>query len=233
MAREAIRGDPTRREVVDTAGMEWSPSPSPSVLRKRLHLVGEAESGQVTSLVRYQPGSRFPEHDHPEGEEILVLEGVFSDHRGDHPAGSYLLSPEGFRHGPWSDPGCLLFVKLRQYGGAERTCVDIDTRAQAWQPTARDGLCQKLLYADPRFPDAVRLERFAPGASAGVQERPGGVEILVLEGVLEDEQGRYAQGTWLRLPPGSRHSPRSAGGAVAYVKTGGVAALRSGASTQG
>ena len=28
-------------------------------------------------------GSRFPAHDHPEGEEILVLEGVFSDEHGD------------------------------------------------------------------------------------------------------------------------------------------------------
>ena len=56
--------------------MEWAPSPSRSVWRKRVHLVGPPESGQVTSVVRYEPRSRFPAHDHPEGEEILVLHRV-------------------------------------------------------------------------------------------------------------------------------------------------------------
>ena len=33
--------------------------------RKRVHLVGAAEAGQVTSIVRYEPGATFPPHDHP------------------------------------------------------------------------------------------------------------------------------------------------------------------------
>jgi len=74
-------------------------------------------------------GSRFPEHDHPEGEEILVLEGVFSDQRGGHGPGSHLASPEGHRHAPWSDPGCVIFVKLRQYGGAGRGYVEVHADA--------------------------------------------------------------------------------------------------------
>ena len=36
-------------------------------------LIG-GESGRVTSVVRYDPKSSFPEHGHPLGEEILVLE---------------------------------------------------------------------------------------------------------------------------------------------------------------
>ncbi|MEL6200569.1 MAG: cupin domain-containing protein, partial [Pseudomonadota bacterium] len=68
--------------------MDWSASPSGTVWRKRVHLVGPPESGQVTSVVRYQPDSSFPTHDHPEGEEILVLDGVFSDEHGDWPAGT-------------------------------------------------------------------------------------------------------------------------------------------------
>ena len=73
---ESLRGDMTRCEVVDTSAMKWAPSPSPSVFRKRLHLVGGAESGQVTSVVRYVPDSQFPEHDHPEGEEIYLAAGT-------------------------------------------------------------------------------------------------------------------------------------------------------------
>jgi hypothetical protein len=39
--------------------------------------------------------------------------------------------------------------------------------------------------------------------------------------VLEDEWGVYPAHTWLALPPGSVHSPRSASGAVLYVRQGG------------
>lgn len=87
----AVNGDLSVRAVADTTRMEWTPSPSGSVWRKRVHLVGPPESGQVTSVVRYEPRSRFPAHDHPEGEEILVLEGVFSDEHGDWP-------PRGSQH---------------------------------------------------------------------------------------------------------------------------------------
>ena len=65
---ESINGDLSIRVVVDTAQMEWVSSPSGSVWRKRVHLVGPPESGQVTSVVRYEPRSTFPAHDHPDGE---------------------------------------------------------------------------------------------------------------------------------------------------------------------
>ncbi len=93
---EAINGDLSVRAVADTTQMEWAPSPSGSVWRKRVHLVGAPESGQVTSVVRYEPNSNFPLHDHPEGEEILVLEGLFSDEHGDWPAGTFL--PQAASH---------------------------------------------------------------------------------------------------------------------------------------
>jgi anti-sigma factor ChrR (cupin superfamily) len=101
----SINGDLGVRVAVDTASMQWSPSPSGTVWRKRVHLVGPAESGQVTSVVRYEPRSTFHGHDHPDGEEIFVLDGVFSDEHGDWPAGTYLLNPEGFRHAPFSREG--------------------------------------------------------------------------------------------------------------------------------
>src|SRR5678816_1798947 len=163
----AINGDLSVRAVVDTTPMEWSPSPSASVWRKRVHRVGPVESGQVTSVVRYDPGSRFPAHDHPEGEEILVLEGVFSDEHGNWPAGTFLLNPEGFRHAPFSEPGCVLFVKLRQFPGRERRHVVLDTSKVPWEPTPIRGISNKSLYQQAGFSDVTRLERWAPGADLG------------------------------------------------------------------
>ena len=104
-AAQSINGDLAVRVAVDTAAMEWTASSSGTVWRKRVHLVGPAESGQVTSVVRYEPSSTFHGHHHPDGEEILVLDGVFSDEHGDWPAGTYLLNPEGFRHAPFSRDG--------------------------------------------------------------------------------------------------------------------------------
>ena len=223
----SLNGDLTIRVVMDTREMDWTPSPAGNVLRKRLHLVGELESGQVTSLVRYLPNSSFPEHGHPEGEEILVIEGTFSDHVGDAHEGTHLLNPEGFRHAPHSEPGCLILVKLRQYGGEGREFHRTRTRDMPWSATDRAGIEHKLLYQDGRFPDVTRLERWAAGAAPGPQELPGGAELFIIEGALEDADGRYPAGTWLRLPAGSTLDASSEGGCVAYVKTGALPTLRS------
>ena len=224
----ALNGDMTVRVVMDTREMDWTPSPAGTVLRKRLHLVGEAESGQVTSFVRYLPGSSFPEHGHPEGEEIFVVGGTFSDHLGDAHEGTHLLNPEGFRHAPHSDPGCLILVKLRQYGGDGREFHRTQTRDMQWSATALRGIEQKVLFEDDRFPDVTRLERWAPGATPGPREFPGGAEFFVLEGAFDDVEGRYPGGTWLRLPAGSTFDARSDNGCVAYLKTGALPTLRSG-----
>lgn len=224
---ESINGDLSDRAFADTTRMDWRPSPSGTVWRKRLHLVGPPESGQVTSLVRYEPDSNFPAHDHPEGEEILVLEGVFSDEHGDWPAGTYLLNPEGFRHAPFSKRGCLLFVKLRQFPGRERRHVVLDTNNLDWRPGSNPAVSIKSLYQQDGFSDVTRLERWAPQADLGTVSYEQGVEFLVLQGELTDEAGTYAQGSWLRLPMDSAHHPRSDGGCTLYVKRSGLPYLRS------
>ena len=222
---QAINGDLDRRVAADTATMEWTPSPSRTVFRKRVHLVGAPESGQVTSVVRYEPGSTFHAHSHPDGEEIFVLDGVFSDEHGDWPAGTYLLNPEGFRHSPFSREGCELFVKLRQFPGRGREHVALRTETLAWQPAARAGVAVRPLYAQAGFADTMRLERWSPDAELGSVVYPNGAELFVLEGSFRDPEGELARGAWLRLPRGAAHSPSTAEGCVLYIKEGGFAYL--------
>jgi anti-sigma factor ChrR (cupin superfamily) len=180
----------------------------------------------VTSVVRYEPDSSFPAHDHPEGEEILVLDGVFSDEHGDWPAGTYLLNPEGFRHQPFSKPGCVLLVKLRQFPGLDREHHVIDTLAMDWQPGPAEGIACKPLYAQAGYSDSTRLERWDAGTSPGRIEYPDGAEFYVLAGDWADDQGVYAAGTWLRFPVGATHRPHSDAGCTLYAKRGGLAYLR-------
>jgi len=223
---QTLHGDLSARIAVDTRELLWAASPSTTVWRKRLHLAGPPEAGQVTSVVRFEAGAEFPRHDHPEGEEILVLEGVFSDEQGDWPAGSYLLNPEGFRHAPYSRGGCLLFVKLRQYPGTTRRHVALSTGTLAWQPL--DGRATQLLYAQAGFTDSTRLERWEPGARAPRLSYPQGAELFVLRGSFSDEHGTYGPHTWLRLPAHSTQSLATAEGCDLYVKEGGFAYLRAG-----
>jgi ChrR Cupin-like domain len=224
----AINGDLGRRAVADTTSMAWTPSPSGTVWRKRVHLVGPAESGQVTSVVRYEAASKFPAHDHPDGEEILVLDGVFSDEQGDWPKGTYLLNPEGFRHTPRSTPGCTLLVKLRQFPGRDRRHVALETGRLAWAPSDRAGVEQKELYRQEGYADSTWLERWQPGAGPHECDFPDGAEIFVLDGELLVGDEAHAAGCWLRFPIGDRCHLASRRGCALYVKRGGLRYLRRG-----
>ncbi len=215
-----LNDDFSRFAVMRTADMEWLASPSPKVWRKRLELRGAVECGRVTSLVRFDADSNFAAHDHPQGEEILVLEGTFSDEHGDYPAGTYLLNPEGFRHAPFSRTGCSLFVKLRQFHGTEH--VVVDTTAEGWLENA-EGRQRLPLFAEEGFNERTFLSRLAPGTRIDRHSHPGGEEVFVLQGTLQDENGHYGPGCWLRYPDGSRHSPYSDAGCLLYVKIGHLA----------
>lgn len=215
-----LNTDYSARVLMRSADMEWVKSPAAGVWRKRLELLGRAEDGRVTSVVRYDANAAFPEHDHPGGEEILVLAGVFSDDHGDYPAGTFLLNPEGFRHAPGSAGGCVLLVKLRQYPGAGRRHVLVDSNTGTWTPGSADGVEVMPLYAEDGYPERIHLTRIAAGAAAAPHEHAGGEEVYVLEGGFTDEDGTYQAGDWLRYPPASRHAPRSSDGCLLYVKTG-------------
>lgn len=212
-----INADLNERAVLDTESMDWVPSPLGGVARRMLDRHG-AESGRATSLVRFDPGSYFDPHDHPEGEEFLVLAGVFSDETGDFGPGSYVRNPPGSRHKPHSAPGCTIFVKLCQMDPDEREHVNIDTQTAAWHPGMVDGLTVMPLFQ--RGFENVALVKWQPGTEFSRHTHPGGEEIFVLDGFFEDDHGRYPKGTWIRNPPGSAHTPFSRDGGLIYVKTG-------------
>lgn len=220
MPKTELNADFSKAVVVRTAAVAWQASPAAGVWRKRLELLGAPESGRVTSIVRYEPGGRFPLHEHPDGEEILVLDGIFGDEHGSYPAGTYLLNPQGFSHAPRTDQGCVLFVKLRQYPGSEREHRVVDSNTADWQQSESPGRALLPLYEDAVHRERMRLVRLAPGTRVAEHDHPGGEEVYILAGTLADAQGSYEQGTWLRFPDGSRHQPFSEQGCTLYVKTG-------------
>jgi len=185
--------------VIDAATRPWEASPSETVWRKSFYRQG-GETGPVTSLVRYDAQSSFARHEHPEGEEILVLDGIFSDEHGDYPAGSFLLNPPGFAHSPRSASGCKLLVHLRQYGGSGRQHIELDTGSMVWMPTDRDGVSRRKLYDHEGFPESIYLEQWAPGTRINVGCGAGVIEIFVLAGTLTSPFGVHGAESWIRAP---------------------------------
>jgi anti-sigma factor ChrR (cupin superfamily) len=220
MAADLINADFSQRVVIATNELPWIPSPQAGVERRMLDRIG-AEVARATSLVRYAAHSAFPAHSHGLGEEFLVLEGVFSDERGDYPAGTYVRNPPASHHSPRTELCCTIFVKLRQMAGSDRQCVMVDTSTATWEPGDAAGHTRLLLYASDGNPgEWVTMERLLERAALPAAECRGGEEIFVVSGDLVDESASYGEGSWIRNPPGYRRSLRSVRGATFWSKRG-------------
>jgi len=205
-----------QRVVINTNDTAWQPSPASGVWRKPLARE-EAERGHATSIVRYAPGASFARHGHPLGEEILVLEGTFSDEYGDFGAGTYFRNPPGSGHAPFSKAGCVLLVKLHQFLPDDRAQVSIDTSRARWLPRRGN---VKVIPLHEFAGERVALAKWPAGERSQSHAHSGGAEIFVLSGELKDEHGTYPRGTWLRSPPMSEHCPYVDQETFIWVKTG-------------
>ncbi|SHL55659.1 cupin domain-containing protein [Roseibium suaedae] len=212
-----IHADLSKKAVVASAELPWIPSPMQGVERRMLERDG-AEVARATSLVRYAPGSAFSAHSHDMGEEFLVLEGTFSDETGDYGRGMYVRNPPGSSHTPNSRDGAVILVKLRQMAPWDNHVVRVDTsHPQAWQD-GRPGEAILPLFANAH--EQVDMIDWDPEVKLPSATFPGGVEYFVLAGTLEDDEGSYPAGTWLRLPPGTSQSVRTLTGVRVWRKTG-------------
>ncbi|CAH1599303.1 MULTISPECIES: cupin domain-containing protein [Vibrio] len=208
--------DFSQRLVINTAQQDWIASPALGVWRKPLEREAK-ESGHTTSVVRYEPNSQFSTHPHPYGEEILVLEGVFSDEHGDYPAGTYLRNPPGSQHAPFSKDGCVILVKLNQFDPNDLETVRINTNQTEWLPGI-GGLEVMPLHNFEH--EHVALVKWPKGEKFQPHRHFGGEEIFVLSGEFNDELGHYPQHTWLRNPHMSEHFPFVDQETIIWVKTG-------------
>ena len=211
-----INADYSKRVVINYHDLSWVPSPESGVERCMLERMGD-EVAKATSIVRYQPGAQFKTHFHEFGEEILVLEGIFSDELGDYPAGTYIMNPPRSSHAPHSKTGCILFVKLRYLGTDQVEREVLNTKTAAWYQGMVPGLNVMPLMKQG---SGSTLVRWAPQTYFNPHQHFGGEEIFVVDGVFEDEYGRYPAGSWIRSPHMSLHQPFSKEGCTIFVKTG-------------
>lgn len=106
-----------------------------------------------------------------------------------------------------------------------RTNADFTKRAAVhaaklgWTPSPMAGVERKMLdRIGGEVARATSIVRYAPGSYFSPHTHDGGEEFLVLEGTFQDEHGDYPAGTYVRNPPGTRHTPRSDNGCTIFVK---------------
>ena len=92
--------------------MEWKPSQFEGIEIKVLY--EDKAAGELTCLLRWEPGTTLPFHKHPEIEQSYVIEGSFSDHDGICRAGEYVWRRPGSMHETHSAEGCTILAVYRK-----------------------------------------------------------------------------------------------------------------------
>lgn len=97
---------PLASRYVNVESLPWKPTPCAGIEMKVL--LEDKESGLLTALFRWQPGSELALHEHVEVEQTFVLEGSLVDDEGEVTAGNYVWRPKGNRHIAKSPNGALV-----------------------------------------------------------------------------------------------------------------------------
>lgn len=101
---------------VNVDELPWKPTPTPGIDMKIL--LDVPETGLLTALFRWAPGTSLPLHEHVEIEQTYVLSGSIVDDEGEVREGNYVWRPKGNRHIARSPDGALVlsfFLKPNQF----------------------------------------------------------------------------------------------------------------------
>ena len=91
---------PLASRFVEVAKLPWEKTRFAGVEMKTLLV--DRETGVVTSLMKFAPGARLPDHEHVLIEQTYVLEGSLVCGEGECKAGDYVWRPAGSRHEAWA-----------------------------------------------------------------------------------------------------------------------------------
>jgi anti-sigma factor ChrR (cupin superfamily) len=92
-------------KLIETSRAPWKPSKIPGV--QQMSLNTDPNDRQGTFLMKIAPGTRFPKHRHPAGEEMYVLKGEATVGGYQLKAGDFLYSPPASVHDLSTVEGCV------------------------------------------------------------------------------------------------------------------------------
>ncbi len=174
---------------------------------------------RYTVLVQFEPGSRFRLPAQHGGIECLVLNGWINSKAQSYGPGAYLRIPTTGEHRFYSASGCLLFVKLGEFGRDDTELRLIDTHEEkAWLPGPVEHTSVLPLHMhNRRSIFMIRWDKataFQPGID------PTGEELFVVTGQLHDFAGEYPTHSWIRNPVPVWQTWKATEGTIVYYKNG-------------
>ena len=107
---------PLASRYVEIQSLPWKPTPTPGIDMKIL--LQDKETGLLTALFRWAPGTALDLHEHMEIEQTYVLEGSIVDDEGEVREGDFVWRPAGNRHLARSPNGALVlsfFLKPNRF----------------------------------------------------------------------------------------------------------------------
>ena len=105
---------------VKVENIPWKPTPCEGIEMKVL--MEDEQTGLMTAMFKWAPGSKLIFHEHVELEQTFVLKGSLVDDEGTVLAGNYVWRPPGSRHDAWAPDGALIlsmFLKPNKFLGGE------------------------------------------------------------------------------------------------------------------
>lgn len=148
----------------------------------------------------------------------MTLRDVEVSSKGDHPEANIdIASKAPARSSVWSE------------SQQDRTSLNINAdftqrvlmhgAQMPWVDSPMAGVQRRMLdRIGGEVARATSFVRYAPGSTFSPHTHAGGEEFIVLEGVFQDEHGDFPAGSYVRNPPTTRHTPRSAPGCMIFVK---------------
>ena len=123
---------PLASRFVAVAALPWEKTRFPGVEAKTL--LADRQTGVVTSLMKFAPGAKLPDHEHVLIEQTYVLEGSLVCGEGECRAGDYVWRPAGSRHEAWAGPQGGLMLAMFQVPNRffEADGRETDVTGQDW-----------------------------------------------------------------------------------------------------
>jgi anti-sigma factor ChrR (cupin superfamily) len=117
---------------VEVAALPWQKTRFAGVEMKTLLI--DPDTGLITSLMKFAPGARLPDHEHVLIEQTYVLEGSLVCGEGECKAGDYVWRPAGSRHEAWAGPQGGLMLAMFQIPNRffEQDGRETDVTGQDW-----------------------------------------------------------------------------------------------------
>lgn len=104
------------KQITKSSEIDWKPLVEEGIKTEGVYVkilrFDEITNRPPTFLLKFEPGASYPNHSHPAGEEIYVLEGEIRSGKDELKKGDYMYMPPGSTHSVFSKTGCILLFEV-------------------------------------------------------------------------------------------------------------------------